>query len=140
MHVTYPWDKSWGAVSLWDIFPRGNYVGNKSLEMQFFSRPIFRGILTGGKLTLGLLSGCNNPEPIIQGVILLGPIFLGSNYPPEQLSGEGGQLSRGQFSLRAIILWGSCLGSNYLGGNYLGHKFTRGQLSGHPTSHVLGRL
>ena len=122
MHVTYPWNKSWGAVSLWDIFPRGNYVGNKSLEMQFFSCPIFRRILTGGKLTLGILSGCNNPEPIIQGVILLGPILLGSNYPPEQLSGwgnyPGGNFPRGQLSSGAVV-WGAIIWGEIIWGTSL---------------------
>ena len=122
MHVTYPWNKSWGAVSLWDIFPRGNYVGNKSLEMQFFSCPIFRRILTGGKLTLGILSGCNNPEPIIQGVILLGPIFLGSNYPPEQWSGwgnyPGGNFPRGQLSSGAVV-WGAIIWGEIIWGTSL---------------------
>ena len=109
---------SWGAVFLGVIYPRGNYVDDKSSERQFSSGAISKEILSGSNY---LWSNC--PGAIIQdqssrGTIILGTIILGSNYPwgnfyQEQLS--GGQSSRGQLS----------------GGQLSGGNFPREQLYGH---------
>ena len=101
-------------VFLGAICPRGNYIGDKSSEKQFFSGVISRGI--GG-----------------QGAIIFRVIvckqWSRENYP-------GGNFPRGQFSSGAIVLGGSCSGGNCPGGNcpgdnYPGGNFPRGQLSGH---------
>ena len=99
---------SWGAVFLGVIYPRGNYVDDKSSERQFSSGAISKEILSGSNY---LWSNC--PGAIIQdqssrGTIILGTIILGSNYPwgnfyQEQLS--GGQSSRGAI-VRGTIIWG----------------------------------
>ena len=56
-----------GQFSCWAVFlgaicPRGNYVGNKSSERQFFSGAISRAILSGGNYLWGNYLGA-----IIQG-------------------------------------------------------------------------
>ena len=96
---------SWGVVFHGAICQRGDYVDDKSSEMQFSSEPITKGILSGGNYFLG-----NCPGVIIQGVIIQGAIFLEGNYTRLQLS--RGQLSRGQVS----------------GGQLTGGKFSLGRI------------
>ena len=67
-----------------------------------------------------------------QGTIFRKAIFLGDDYPWEQLS--GGQSNSGAITLDGNFLGdnysgGNHPGDNYLGGNYPGGQFSSGQLS-----------
>ena len=106
-------------------FPRGNYVGDKSSERQFFLGAFSRGMLSGSNYLWGNCLGA-----IIQGQSSKGQLSAGGNFPRGQLSG-------GQFSFGAIVLGGNCPGGNCLKGNYPGGNFPRGLLSGH---HLTSRL
>ena len=84
--VIYPWDSLSGEEGGGGgSFPRGNYVGDKSSERQFFSGAISRGILSGGNYLWG-----NCLEGIVRRQ------FCRGNY-------TRGQSSGGQFSSGAII-------------------------------------
>ena len=80
-----------------------NYVDDKSSERQFSSVGISRGYC--------------------QGVIIFGVIFPGTIIQEQSFRGV---IIRGQFSSRAIIPRGNCLGGNNIGGNSAGVKFSRG--------------
>ena len=79
--------REWGGGGsfLEAIFPRGNYVGNKSSKKQFSSGAISRGILSGGNFFWVIFWEQSSR----------GQLF-GGNFPRGQLS--GGQSSRGRFS------------------------------------------
>ena len=106
--ILYPWDNfpGWGQFSLGPFVRRAvmyNYVDDKSSERQFSSVGISRGYC--------------------QGVIIFGVIFPRTII---QEQSSRGVIIRGQFSSRAIIPRGNCLGGNNIGGNSAGGNFSRG--------------